>query len=395
MRADEVRDTGALLGKALSDVTELARGIHRGVAGRVFGVLGAPARPAQLLHDGICTIAYSATRIATSMVPSAVGAAAAAAAAAVHDPAAPSTHDSPGRFTLAALGGLIGNQLADEYPTLAPQLRLRTHEGPLRRIPADVIDDLGPATTGRIVIFVHGLCGNDWYWQLGAERSFGAARTTFGSLLRDEQGWTPLYASYNTGLHISANGRELAAFLEELVAGWPVEVERIALIGHSMGALVARSTAHQGATARHMWTRQLRDIVGLGAPHLGAPLERLANWGSHRLGRLPETRPFATFLNRRSAGVKDLRYGAVIDDDWQGSIPTSCSAIGAPRPGCCPASPTTPSRQHSPAHLTGHSQSSGTCWSNTPVPPGPARYDASPSTSNGRCTSAAVTTSTY
>src|SRR6266542_5345739 len=232
MRAGAVRDTGALLGRAGPEVTELARGVHRGVAGRVFGLLGAPARPVQLLHDGICAIAYSATRIGTSIVPALVGT---AAAAAVHDRAAPSVHDSAGRFTLAAVSGLIGDQLADEYPTLAPQLRLRTHEGPLRRSPGDVIEDLAPAATGRIVIFLHGLCGNDW--QLGAERSFGAARTTFGSLLREERGWTPLYASYNTGLHISANGRALAALLEELVAGWPVGVERIALIGHSMGAL--------------------------------------------------------------------------------------------------------------------------------------------------------------
>ena len=171
MRADGVRDTGALLGRAASDVAELARGVHRGVAGRVFGLLGAPARPVQLLHDGICAIAYSATRIGTSIVPALVG----TAAAAVHDRAATSAHDSAGRFTLAAVSGLIGDRLADDYPTLAPQLRLRTHEGPLRRSPGNVIDDLAPAATGRIVIFVHGLCGNDWYWQLGAERSFGTA----------------------------------------------------------------------------------------------------------------------------------------------------------------------------------------------------------------------------
>ena len=253
----------------------------------------------------------------TLIVPAAVG----AAAAAVHDRAAPSAHDSRGRFILAAVSGLIGDQLAEQYPTLAPKLRLRTHDGLLRRSPGNVVDDLGSAATGRIVIFVHGLCGNDWYWQLGAERSFGTAGTTFGSLLRDEQGWTPLYASYNTGLHISANGRELAGMLEELVAGWPVEVERIALIGHSMGGLVGRSAAHHGAEAGHQWTRQLHAVVGLGAPHLGAPLERLANRGSHRLARLPETRPFAAVLNRRSVGIKDLRYGAVIDDDWVGVDP--------------------------------------------------------------------------
>ena len=51
-------------------------------------------------------------------------------------------------------------------------------------------------------------------------------------------------------------------------------------------------------------------------PHLGAPLERATNWGMHRLARLPETRPIATLINRRSVGIKDLRYGAVLEADW-------------------------------------------------------------------------------
>src|SRR6266498_5476186 len=102
MRAGEVRDTSGLLGRLGSDVTELAHGVHRGVAGRVFGLLGAPARPVQVLHDGICAIAYAATRIGTSIVPALVG----TAAAAVHDRGAPSVHDSAGRFTLAAVSGL-------------------------------------------------------------------------------------------------------------------------------------------------------------------------------------------------------------------------------------------------------------------------------------------------
>src|SRR5205814_6459140 len=34
------------------------------------------------------------------------------------------------------------------------------------------------------------------------------------------------------------------------------------------------------------------------------------------LGALPETRPFASVVNGRSPGIKDLRYGSLIDDDW-------------------------------------------------------------------------------
>ena len=54
----------------------------------------------------------------------------------------------------------------------------------------------------------------------------------------------------------------------------------------------------------------------MGTPHLGAPLERLVNRGTHLMARLPETRPIATWLNRRSVGIKDLRHGAVVEADW-------------------------------------------------------------------------------
>jgi hypothetical protein len=84
---------------------------------------------------------------------------------------------------------------------------------------------------------------------------------------------------------------------------------------------VARSAAHQANAQEHAWLQPLRHIVGLGTPHLGAPLERFANWGTHQLARLPETRPFATFLNQRSVGIKDMRYGALLEEDWIGFDP--------------------------------------------------------------------------
>lgn len=39
----------------------------------------------------------------------------------------------------------------------------------------------------------------------------------------------------------------------------------------------------------------------------------IASWA---LARLPETRAIATFLNARSDGIKDLRFGACLDEDW-------------------------------------------------------------------------------
>jgi pimeloyl-ACP methyl ester carboxylesterase len=317
MQREETRDTGALLGAALGEAAEMVRDVHRAVSGRVFGLLGRNAAPVKLIHDGVSTIAYSSTRLGVRALPAAIG----AVAAELGPPSADSVHASTrGHFVLNALNGFWGDRLAEQRASLAPPLSIRTHDGELRRLSDNVLHDVGEHATGRIVLFVHGLCENDRFWWFGAEKHHGDPRVTYGSMLH-EHGWTPLYVSYNSGLHISANGRELADRIEAIVAGWPVPVEEIAIVGHSMGGLVARSAANQGAALGQAWITGLRHIVGLGAPHHGAPLERFVNAGTHAMSRLPETRPLAIWLNRRSVGIKDLRYGAIVDEDWWGVDP--------------------------------------------------------------------------
>ena len=93
-------------------------------------------------------------------------------------------------------------------------------------------------------------------------------------------------------------------------------VEEIALVGHSMGGLVVRSACHYGAEQQHGWPDTIRHVVCLGSPHLGADLEKGVNAASWVLARLPETRAVSSFLNARSSGTKDLRYGALLEEDW-------------------------------------------------------------------------------
>jgi Citrate transporter len=62
----------------------------------------------------------------------------------------------------------------------------------------------------------------------------------------------------------------------------------------------------------------VRHVFCLGAPHLGAPVEKGVNVAAWLLARLPETRPAAEVLNLRSVGVKDLRFGSLVEQDWQG-----------------------------------------------------------------------------
>jgi pimeloyl-ACP methyl ester carboxylesterase len=163
-------------------------------------------------------------------------------------------------------------------------------------------------------VFVHGLGETEEAWSRGAR-----SHVPYGPRLRVELGYTPVYIRYNSGRHISDNGRELAQLLDRLTSVWPVPLEQIALIGHSMGALIARSASHQGAG--QPWVEKVRHVFMLSCPHLGARLERATSVASAVLARLPETRSMASALNARSCGIKDLRYAHLLEEDWFGRAP--------------------------------------------------------------------------
>jgi len=137
-----------------------------------------------------------------------------------------------------------------------------------------------------------------------------------GAALARDLGFTPVYLHYNTGRHVSENGRELAGLLETLFQCWPVPPSELAIVAHSMGGLVARSACHYAAPASR-WRERLRAIAFLGTPHHGAPLERGGNWVQTLVGRSPYTAPLSRLGMIRSAGITDLRFGNVLDEDWQ------------------------------------------------------------------------------
>ena len=58
---------------------------------------------------------------------------------------------------------------------------------------------------------------------------------------------------------------------------------------------------------------RVTDVVTLGTPHLGAPLERGVALGARALGALPESAPFGRILEYRSTGILDLRAGLAKD----------------------------------------------------------------------------------
>lgn len=225
------------------------REIHRAIADRAF----APGT-AKALHDAIAGAVYASVR---------GGATLAGRASAV----LPEREVSPA--VLGVLNGLQGDEL-----------------DPALQIPMTLsVEGDGP----RLAVFIHGLFETEHAWRYGGGPRYGDRLP----------GWTPVYVRYNTGRSIAENGRELAAKLEAL------EAEEIALIGHSMGGMVARSACHAGGE----WTRLVTHVISLGAPHTGAPLESAVHYAAEVLGVMPESRAFGALLRRRSAGIRDLRRG--------------------------------------------------------------------------------------
>jgi pimeloyl-ACP methyl ester carboxylesterase len=216
---------------------------------------------------------------------------------------------------LAAVNGVFGDYLVATSNPLAITMRLRKDGQPLTLDRSELKvafpqAKAKPTKPTRLVILVHGLCMNDHQWQRDGH--------DHGSTLDNDLDCTTLYLHYNTGRHISQNGREFADLLERLVHSWPVPIDELIIIGHSMGGLVSRSAHHYATLAGHAWPQRLRKLVFLGTPHHGAPLERAGSWVDLILGVSPYTAPLARLGKIRSAGVQDLRYGYVVDEDWNG-----------------------------------------------------------------------------
>jgi hypothetical protein len=138
-----------------------------------------------------------------------------------------------------------------------------------------------------------------------------------GEILSKELNKTPVYLNYTSGKHISINGRDLNDSLEKLIKNWPVPVEELIIINHSMGGLVFRSALHYGQETQKDWTKSLKKVVFLGTPHHGSHVERKGNYLDIILESIPYVKPFARLGKIRSAGVTDLRHGNLVDEDWQ------------------------------------------------------------------------------
>lgn len=279
---DDLRGASRLAVDATRGVTSIVEEMHRTIA--VPAVLG---RSLDDAHRAMVAPVYGAVRGVTSLVGFSLDAAL--------RPLSGTLPPGDRRDLVAAVNGVVGDHLASTGNPLALEMTLRAASP-------------GEGAGKRLLLLVPGLCMSDRGWTRHGH--------DHGAALGRDLGVAPLYLSYNSGLHISTNGQRLALLLEEAQA--VADAEELLILGHSMGGLVARSACDFAERAGHAWRSKLGKLVCLGSPHHGTALERGGNLLQVAVGVSRYSAPLARLGMLRSAGVTDLRYGNVLDADWQG-----------------------------------------------------------------------------
>ncbi len=320
LHASDMQGLAQLATRGVLSVADLAETVHGTVYKTIalpFGPLGqafverAPGTTG-VRAKGITGLVYGSVRGVARLAGGAVNAALSGAA-----PLLARRASSPQREAmLSVLNGVLGDQLLDAANPLTISMGLR-HQGQTLVLDKSALAQTLPDATGKILLLIHGLCMNDLQWLAGAPGSH-ADHAGHGEILARTLGYTPVYLHYNSGLHASINGQQLAALLDELVRAWPVPIDDLSLLVHSMGGLVARSACEYARTAGLCWRAHLKQMVFLGTPHHGAPLERVGSWLDLVLGSNVVTRPFARIGQMRSSGITDLRHGYVLAEHWEG-----------------------------------------------------------------------------
>jgi len=302
--ASDLRGLTRLAVEATVGVTDLVETVHHAISHSIAARVGLRPVRGRGLQGGI----YKVIRAMTRALGQGVDASRIPFVASMGGPTA-----SPASETLrAALNGVVGDHLAATGNPLALSMSLHYEGRPLVPETADILATI-PKPGTRILLLIHGLCLSDPHW----------VRESHGqdvALARD-LGYALLHLRYNSGLHVSTNGRALADLLEALLARWPEHVEHLAILAHSMGGLVARSACHQAEVTGQAWLGSLRHLIFLGTPHHGSPLERWGHLLELSLAASRFTSAFIRLGNLRSAGITDLRYGNLLDQDWQGHEP--------------------------------------------------------------------------
>ena len=293
LQPDDLRAANRLLVEATVGTTDLVDAVHASVLGWPRRIVGLSPQPAS---GGIPGLVYAAIRGIARLAGDGVDLALRQLPAAPGDDAP----DPQREALVAALNGVLGDHLVATGNPLAITPRLRKDGVALtcsaRRWPAP-----SPPRAAGWLVLIHGLCMNDLQWRQGGH--------DHGAALADALDCDVVHLHYNSGLPIADNGRVLDTLLQALADAWPQPLARIALVGHSMGGLVARAAIAHAQDAGSGWLATLTDVATLGTPFHGAALERAGHLLEQALGVSAHSAPFATLGKLRSAGVRDLRHG--------------------------------------------------------------------------------------
>jgi pimeloyl-ACP methyl ester carboxylesterase len=302
-----LRGTSALAISAVQSITDLVEEMHGAISGLALPLKSKETKPKTT--RGITGMVYRSVRGITGVVGWGVNRGLdVAQLPAVSKALAPAARQLASKLKLksaepyretvrAAINGVLGDTLATTKNPLAIEMQFRQQGMALQTC---------TKSNGKLLILIHGLCMNDLQWRHGEGQGHD-----HGAMLAKELGYEPIYLHYNTGRKIAENGADFAKLLENTLQQWPAPVTELVIIGHSMGGLVTRSACHHALQEKHTWVKKLSKLLTLGTPHAGAPLERAGRGVDYVLGISPYTAPFARLGLVRSAGIQNLRDGAV------------------------------------------------------------------------------------
>ena len=249
--ASDLRGAGRLAVDATLALTDLVENLHHNIT-RVPAPLGPVS---EQRTRGITGLVYRTVRGVTRLVGGSLDAllgqvVSLLGAAAAGPGAVPAAAERD--TVIAVLNGVLGDHLAASGNPLAIPMTLR-HDGGALTLQAAALAQSLPQARPRVLLLLHGLCMHPGQWRRNGH--------DYGSALAAEGDCTVLHLHYNSGRHISTNGRAFADLLETVVKQWPVPLAELAIIGHSMGGLVSRSACHYGRLSGHDWPRHLRKLV--------------------------------------------------------------------------------------------------------------------------------------
>ena len=295
-----IRGSAQLMFDCVSGITTAAEDMHRTIAGTSTAWLNGLSdfRPLKEIRN---PTAYAVVRTTSDLLNKGVT----KSLAHVHKHSDLSSLDGDELRWVAVLNGICGDHFEESGNVLAiPMEFTRSPES------LGMKSEARPAASPHIVVLVHGLCLSEQSWQ-------GDDNPGIGENLEQELGMSPVYLRYNTGRRISSNGKELARQLDDLVADWPVPVESLSLVGYSMGGLLIRSACCYAESEQRAWLKPLKRVLFLGSPHHGSPLEKAGHLVDKAMQSIHYVEPLS-FGRKRSAGIKDLRHGNLLDEDWNG-----------------------------------------------------------------------------